>query len=191
MYAATKNCKASILLIILWTVLFILSKRFNLIQGFSGRGIKLIGNEYYRYFTGPLLHFNLIHLSVNIIAVFWIGYFAEQSIGSIRFFFFGVVASTLTELLYSLLCNTSENNIGGSVWAFCYIGLLLVLQLLKPDFPRFHKNTYYGSYIIGYAILGNVPFLSFMTTGTVITHLCAFLTGCILGAIGIFLKFFR
>lgn len=188
MLAKITKYKATFLLIAIWVVLFPLSKRFDLLHSLAARGINNIGHDYYRFFTGPLLHFNLVHLLINTVAIYWVGYFAEQSIGSVRFFTFGLIASALAECVYSYICNNSENNIGGSVWVFSFIGLIIVLQLLKPAFPRFHLGAKYGNWILAYGILGNIPVLSFMSFGTVITHLCALVIGSILGVLGIYLK---
>lgn len=186
--------KATVLLITLWIILFLLDKKLNLLSLFSGRGMRLIGHEYYRFATGPLLHVNLVHLLVNIIALYWAGYFAEKHIGSIRYLAFGLIGSILSEMIYSCIFKYSDNNFGGSVWVFLYIGLLFILHISKPGFPKFRLGTRYGNWIVGYSIIGNIPFLSFipwfsfLSFGTVIIHLCALAVGIILGLLGIYFK---
>lgn len=190
------NRQASAILIAIWTILFLLNQSFDLLPLLAGQGLESIGRQYYRFLTGPLLHFNLIHLLININALYWVGYFAEERIGSIHYFAVGLIGSTLVEIIYSCIYKSSANNIGGSVWVFIYIGLVFVFQLLKPDFPKIHLGTWYGNWILGYSILGNIPLLSFipqlsfMSYGTTVTHLCALAVGAILGLIGIYLKLF-
>lgn len=178
-----RSLKASLLIAALWTALFILDRCVGLMPALAGKGIGDIGGEYYRYATGPLLHFNLLHLLVNAVTVCWVGYYMEARVGSLRFFLFGLAAGTLAELLYALIFPHSQDNIGGSVWIFAYIGLIVVSKLFRPDYlPRFRLGTWYGNWIVAYAILGNIPFLSFMDGGTVVTHLIALTTGGVLGA---------
>lgn len=183
-----KNHKATFLLITIWTILYLLGKRLDLLSPLAGQGIDVMGREYYRLVTGSLLHSYFIHLLVNIIALYWTGYFTEQHVGSIRFFFFGLMASTMAQVIFSCIYHNADGNTGGSPWVFSYIGLIFVLQLLRSDFPRFHLGTRYGNWIFGYCILGNLPFLFFVSWGTVVIHLCAFIMGGILGVLGICLK---
>lgn len=183
-----KTCKATTLLMVVWVVLFAFSNPFALVPRFAGNGFDIIGLEYYRMFTGPLLHFNIIHLIANVIGLYFVGFFVERSIGSLRFLLFGLVAATLSEVLCAFIMPTSDTRIGGSTWVFAFIGLIVALQLFSPDFPRFRLGTWYGNWILGYAILGNVPFMSFMGVGTVVTHLCALVAGAVLGGVGIWMK---
>lgn len=188
MWRTVKACKGTFLLIALWTVLFFCSAPFSLPFYMSGRGIHVINQEYYRLLTGPLLHYNLLHLMANVAALYWVGWFLERHMGSIRFLLFGLTASTVSQFIYACLDSETKNHIGGSVWIFAFLGLLVALQFLKPQFPRFHLGTWYGNYILGYAILGNIPIFSFMSFGTIVTHLCAFTVGLVLGLLGIFCK---
>lgn len=182
-----KRCKATFILITTWSLLYLTGKKIDLLYYFAGKGIQNIGNEYYRFFTGPLLHFNLLHLIVNISAIFWVGYFLEKGIGSIKFIMFGLAIGTFAEFLYASIFRTSENNIGGSVYIFAYIGLIIALQIYKKDFAKFQIGTSYGNWILSYAILGNVPFLPLITFGTISIHFIAVFLGSVIGAI--FIKF--
>lgn len=183
-----KSYKATFILIAIWIVMFIISVRVDLLYYLAGKGISIIDHEYYRFFTGPLLHFNILHLLVNISGVFWVGYFIEQKVGSAKFLVFGLVVSTIAEIIYSFIFRTSENNIGGSVCVFAFIGLIITLLLLKPDLYKFRLGTWYGNWILSYAILGNVPILPIITPGTISIHFIALLSGGVLGALGIVLK---
>lgn len=189
-----QGCRATWALMAVWAVLFVLDRRFGLMPYLAGQGIGMIGHAYYRFFTGPLLHFNLGHLLANLIGIYWVGCFAERSLGSVRFFAFGAVAGTLAEGLFACLVPAAGASAGGSIWVFSYLGLIIALQLFKPAFPRFQARTQYGEWILGYSLLGNLPFLSlipvfsFVSIETVVTHLCALAVGFALGALGIVLK---
>lgn len=188
-----KSCKATCAILILWTILFLLGIPADLATPFAGRGIGIIGHEYYRFFTGSLLHVNAAHLIANSIGIYWAGYFAERSVGSIRFFAFGMIASALAQCMYAFIRTNSES-VGGSIWVFAYVGLILVFQFLKPRFPRFHLRTQYGEWILGYCFWGNflplsfIPIFSFMSVETVVIHLCALAAGCAAAAAGAFFK---
>lgn len=188
MFGMIRSHKGTFTLITTWIIIFFISTRIDLLYYLAGTGIDNIGHEYYRFITGPLLHFGWVHLLLNISGMFWVGYFIEQNIGSVKLVVFGLVASTFTEIIYACIYRTSENNIGGSVYVFAFIGLIIVLQILKPNFPKFRLGTWYGNWILSYGILGNVPFIPFMTSGTIITHLLALVIGGVLGVLAILLK---
>lgn len=191
MLKTAKRLKATFALIGIWTVLLLLTGRYGLVEQFAGLGMKQIGHEYYRFFTGSLLHFNLFHLLINSIVLYWVGYYAEEGIGSVRFFIFGLVAAALAFLMYACILPNSGSCIGGSVVVFSYMGLIIALQFYKPDFPRFQRKARYGSWIIGYGIIGNmfflsfIPFLSFLSFSTLVIHVCALGAGAVLGWLGI------
>lgn len=54
----------------------------------------LEGGEYYRIFTSMFLHFGVEHIFQNMIFLFLIGCYLEDALGSIRYFFFYLLAGT-------------------------------------------------------------------------------------------------
>lgn len=62
--------------------------------------------------------------------------------------------------------------IGGSPVVFALIGFILISQLMRKSLPRFQLGTWYGNWIVGYAVLGNLPFFS-GNASTLIIHLMA------------------
>lgn len=181
-------CRASVAIIAVWIVVYITGRFIELPPLLEGRGISLLRGEYYRFLTGPLLHRNLAHLLLNCVTMFWVGYYMEAAVGSLRFLLFGLVTATLAEFVYACLFRTSLYNIGGSAWIFSYIGLIAVCLLMKPGFPRFRLGTWYGNWILGCVVLGNLPFWPLVDVGAVMIHLIAFLLGGGLGALGLWLK---
>ncbi len=180
--------KGTLFILTLWVILFLLSPSGNFTMQLSGKGLNLIGTEYYRFLTGPLLHFNVLHLVFNAITLYWLGCFLEPQVGSVRFVVFAIAAATLAEAIYCTIFRYSEHVIGGSVCLFALMGLLMLLQILRPEVPRFMLGTWYGNWIVGYAILGNIPMFSFTDIGTVSLHIIALLTGVLLGIISVFCK---
>ena len=180
------NYKATSGFIIAFVILYIIDIQIDLSQYLSAKGIDIIGHEYYRFVTGPFLHFNLIHMLANVAALFWVGYFLEVSLGSVNFVLFGVLSSTIAEIINSFIYRSSQKNIGASVYVFAFLGLIVVTQILKSDFPKFHLRTWYGNWLLFYAIIGNIPVFSFMGDGTLVLHFISFVTGVVIGLCGMY-----
>lgn len=175
--------KITISIIIIWTILFLINKNINIIQLLGGRGLNKIDGQYYRLLTGILLHNNLIHLIGNCFALYYVGYYLENSIKSGWFLIFGVVACIVSETIYFSIYRNSNNSFGGSTLIFAFIGLILVLQALKPEFPRFKVNETYGNFILIYGIISNIPVLSFISGTTIISHSISLGVGTLLGVV--------
>lgn len=115
----------------------------------------------------------------------------KKSLGSVIFVAFGVLTSTLAEMINSFTFTTSQNNIGASVYVFAFLGLIMVTQIIKSDFPKFQLGTWYGNGLVAYAVIGNIPIMSFMDFGTIAIHLISFITGIVIGALGITFNMIR
>lgn len=175
--------KITISIIIIWIILFLINKNINIIQPLAGRGFNKIDGQYYRVLTGVLLHNNLIHLMGNCFALYYVGYYLENSIKSGWFLIFGVVACIISEIVFSSIYRNANNSIGGSTLIFAFIGLIMVLQVLKPEFPRFKINEAYGNFILIYGIVSNIPILSFISGSTIISHSISLGVGTLLGIV--------
>ena len=182
------NLKGTFICIAIWSCVFILKEPLNLLDLLSSKGVSNLGVAYYRLFTGALLHVNIIHLLANVVTMFWVGYFLERSLGSIKMILFILCATFIANLIFSFIYKAATSVIGGSVCVFTCIGLIIALQLFKPDFPRFHLGTWYGNWILVYSIVGNFPVMSFMDYTTVTIHIIALVTGILLGSGSILLN---
>ena len=89
--------KGTLALILVWIILWSLTRTTNIAPYLSGKGLSRIGHEYYRLITAGLTHTNFIHLLVNVLAMFWVGYLYEGHLGSGRFLAIGVVCAVLTQ----------------------------------------------------------------------------------------------
>ncbi len=178
-----KRLKVSFGMIAMWTVFYIADLALGWMPLLSGRGFFVINGEYYRLFTGFLLHGNVIHLAVNAAAMYWFGCYLERNLGSKRFFLFSAVAVLLAQAAYYALFPKIDDVFGGSMLTFTYIGLILALRLFKPSFPRLKLGTWRGNWIVIYAIAGNIPIFSFMNLYTVALHAVSLSVGFVVGVL--------
>ncbi len=176
-----KHIKATLLIIFIWVVLYVINIFVDLIPTLSGRGFNLMNGEYYRIITCALLHTDFLHLLANCLALYWIGYYLECNIGSGKFLLFALVAYIASETVFFSIFRDAENSFGGSSITFALIGLILILQFAKPVFPKLKLGTWYGNWIVFYSVLGNIPILPFMDFSTVVIHLVSFSIGAVLG----------
>lgn len=74
--------KTGYLWIAAWLVFYALGFRTDMPKLFANRGLHIIGKEYYRLFTGLLLHVNLFHLAVNAAGMYFVtGFLNGQTDG--------------------------------------------------------------------------------------------------------------
>ena len=104
------SAKSTLFIIIVWVILFLINQKINIIPILCGKGINIITGEYYRFITGAMLHNNFIHLLANCLALYWIGYYLEKSIGSGKFLAFGTIGCILSEVTFLLIYNKADNS---------------------------------------------------------------------------------
>lgn len=166
--------------IIMWGIVYFISFRVDCFKLLANKGFNIIGNEYYRFFTGLLVHVNLFHLIINAITLYYVIHFLDGEINKIKLLFFSIMASFLANMLFSLLYPDSQS-IGGSPVVFSLIALIVVFQIFKGD-VSIHNIGGAGQWLIGYAILSNIPIFS-NNISTLIIHLLAFLVAFGLGIV--------
>lgn len=88
-----------------------------------------VGGEYWRLFTSMFMHWGIIHLAVNMYALYGIGRILEPFLGSLRFFVFFLVTG-LTAGLASLYFNVYVVSAGASGAIFGLYGYLIMQQVL-------------------------------------------------------------
>ena len=57
--------KGTLLIILIWIVFFLVSMTTNITSQLGGKGITVIDGEYYRIFTGALLHNKLKMINIH------------------------------------------------------------------------------------------------------------------------------
>jgi len=166
-----------------WLGFYLLGFKMNCVEALGNKGIHVIGNEYYRFFTGLLLHVNLFHLLINMVALYWVGDFLKGQVGELKLLCFSAVAALLANVVFSFLYPECSS-IGGSPVVFSLIGLIFILQLMRKDLPRLQLHSVHGSWIIGVAVLGNIPVFS-KNISTLVIHMLALAAAMAMGFVGI------
>ena len=179
--------KSTFFIILIWIILFLVNKKVNIIPLLCGNGINNMNGEYYRFFTGSILHNDFIHLLVNCIALYCIGYYLEITIGSIKYLILGILACILSDVIFLSIYNETKSSFGGSTFTFAFIGLILVFQLFKPRFERLKLGTWYGNCILIYGVFSNIPNFYFIDITTLVSHFISLSVGFLLGAFYIFI----
>ena len=169
---------ASLIICLAWIIVWILVvTNKNTLGIVCGKGIRQVGNQYYRFFTAGLTHTHILHMLANVCAMFWIGYLYEQRLGSVRFFLIAIFCAIASQVIFLGIYSDATENFGGSGYNFALCGFGLTMQFLAPDFPRITYGTWSGNWLIYSLIIGNIPILSFMNGTTVIFHAIAFAIG--------------
>lgn len=184
-----KKLKESNLWIMLWLLVFFAGFFTNISDAFSNHGIRMINGEYYRFFTGLLLHTGVIHILGNILGIYFTGSFLDEQFSQWKLFLITAFSGTLTNIFFAFIAPNSIS-VGGSPIVFSLIGLICVSQMLCKSVPRFHFKTRYSEWIVGYAILSNISLL-FGNFSILIVHGLSFLISFLLGFIAIKLNFFK
>ncbi len=164
---------------VLWLVFFFLGMKTNLTEILGNKGLHVISNQYYRFFTGLLIHVNIFHMAINITALYWVNKFLQTQAIGLRPLCFSVVTAIIANILFSAIYPESTS-VGGSPVVFSLIGLIVIFQLFHPELPRFQVGTAYASWIIGYGILGNIPVFS-KNISTFVIHALAILISLAFG----------
>jgi rhomboid protease GluP len=94
----------------------------------SDYGPLTMGGQWWRMFTSMFLHFGVIHLALNMWALYDSGRMAERLFGSARFLLL-YVAAGLAGSITSLLWNPQVNSAGASGAIFGVLGGLLAFTL--------------------------------------------------------------
>jgi membrane associated rhomboid family serine protease len=96
-------------------------------QDQSGNLIGLAHGEWWRLITAAFLHANLLHLGMNMLALWWFGRPVELVLGSGRFLLLYVV-SGLSGSAGALLVSPQSITVGASGAIFGILGAALVLE---------------------------------------------------------------
>ena len=142
-----KKLKESTVWIIIWILMYLAGFFTNVSDIFSNRGIHIINGQYYRFFTGLLLHTGLIHILGNILGIYFTGKFLDHQISQWKLLLITVFSATSANAIFSVIAPNSIS-VGGSPIVFSLIGLVCVSQFLCKDTPRFHFRTQYGEWIV-------------------------------------------
>lgn len=180
--------KCSYIWTIIWVVFYLIGLKFDLSSLLACKGGNIINGEYYRYFTGLFLHVNVIHLIINCIGIYWVGHFLNGKVNDWKLFVFSFVCATIANVFFSLYAKESIS-VGGSLVIFSLIGLIIVLQVFRKELPSFNPKSIAESWILGYAIFGNIPLFS-GNISTLVIHVISLIVGILFGFFAIMFRFF-
>lgn len=175
-------------LIVIWFVIWLLVQKSDLMEQFTGKGMNLIGNQYYRFGTALFLHKDLFHVVANAVALYWVGVYLEPQSSSARLCVFALFMGALSQFFFGVIYRESTS-FGGSPIVFALIGLIIAWNVMKAGNTRFQLGTWYGNWILGYAVLSNLPFFGNGLSALVI-HSISLVLGALFGGIAIGLRFF-
>ena len=86
--------------IIMWGTIYLASFKADCFHLLSNKGTNIIENQYYRFFTGLLVHVNCFHLIINAAALYWVLYFLDGKINEIKLMIFSLVTGSLTNMIF-------------------------------------------------------------------------------------------
>lgn len=174
-------------MIVVWLVMCVICQKTDLASGLANKGLSVYGGEYYRFITTLFLHNNFLHMLVNASALYFVGEYLEPQINPAKLLIFSLLIGVATEILFATICKNAVS-MGGSPIVFALIGLIIALQIMKTDANKFQLGTWYGNWIIGYAVLANIPVFSTSFTSTLIIHGLPLILGILMGCLGVGLK---
>ena len=177
------NFRLNHIWLILWIVVFVLSSRINITEILANKGINIIENEYYRFFTGLFVHVNVLHLVANVVTLYFVVDFLYGQVDSMKLLVFSAMVGIISNFIFSMIYRDSVS-VGGSPIIFAMIGVLIALQLHSKDVARFTLDTLQGKWIVAYAILSNIPFFS-GNISTLVIHGISLILSFIITSFGI------
>lgn len=142
----------------------------------SSCSIGHLNGEFYRYFTGSLLHGSFFHLLWNVLAMICAGSLISPYLGKLKtaaVFCFGCIAG---EIVFSI-CFDYMYGCGASGGIFAIIAAALVCWLRFPEKFNFHWYRIDLIFIIVYFFAAND------NVSSVITHSFGFVFGTIISVL--------
>ncbi len=152
-----------------------------------GSEINPNGHMFYRYITVVFTHSFIIHLAVNMVALYFVGNFVEEKIGSrltlILFFSTGIIEAVITDPMYLMYNSSYDMNTavcaGASGAVFGLMGVGLIICLFNRDKFKSMKLSHkivLALYGIIFTYLANGELISWTT----FAHNNGFIVGIII-----------
>jgi membrane associated rhomboid family serine protease len=95
------------------------------------QGAAVAAGDWYRLVTSMFLHGSLIHLALNMLALWWLGSVVEQALGTWRFLLVYFVSGLAGSAGALLLSNPLQPTVGASGAIYGILGALLILEWLQ------------------------------------------------------------
>ena len=156
-----------------------LTNNLTLVQHGAIYGPLVLRGEWWRIITGAFLHGGLLHIALNMFALFQVGTFLEMLVGSRRMlavYFISMIGSGIAVVLFSHDAVT----VGASGAIFGIFGALVAIGLRLGPRGRGLVQQTLPIVLINLAITFTVPIIS--VAGHLGGLVCGFLTGLVLVA---------
>lgn len=131
--------------------------------------------QLYRLLTYGFTQSSIIHLVVNVVALWIAGGFFENNVGRIKLLAIFVIGLILPGCILVLIF-PNDLYYGASPAVFAYIGVLVHWALREKDLWKTYRAQKGFGYVVGYFFLSNV-----LGVATLVFHMLGFLTGILLG----------
>ncbi|MCQ2815902.1 MAG: rhomboid family intramembrane serine protease [archaeon] len=95
-------------------------------------------HQYYRLFTAIFLHDRISNIIPNIVSIFFLGFYIENILGSLRFSFLFLFSGFIGNL-YSTVFNRSTLSVGASICSMGISGIFLINFIIKYNRSSFIK----------------------------------------------------
>ena len=177
-----------LILVFVFIILFVITSNNELIfNKLASCDLQYMQNEYYRWFTAILLHFNFSHIFFNSLALIAVGSLISPFIGKCKTAFIFFICGALAEVIYSFIVTNSVvvYGAGSSGGIFALIATLMVCYLRFP--AAFPSKWYRVDVIIVVAFF----FLANDNIGSFLTHIFGFTIGIIIAFIMIVFKIIK
>lgn len=178
--------KVTFIIIFTLLLLFILDLivfKGTLLELGCSKGFNAIDKtEWYRFVTGSFFHGNILHLTANILGIYFVGVILENKIGSFNFLLIYLFSNIFQSLVWGMVFQDNGLGYGASPGIYSLIGCLLIIYLNNTNLIKPYFNTWSLNYIIWYFFLGNI-----IGAGGLMAHSLGFTFGIVISMV-FFLK---
>ena len=108
----------------------------------------VLTGQVWRLFTAMFLHFGALHLLLNMLALYNIGYFLEDYIGSKKYltiYLLGGICGNLSVMISDSITNAYVIGAGASGAIFAVLGALVCIAKFEPQSHLDYKNLLYST----------------------------------------------
>lgn len=107
----------------------------------------VLSGQVWRLFTSMFLHFGLTHILMNMMALYSIGYFLEEYIGTKKYlliYLLGGICGNLGVIVSDMITGSSAMGAGASGAIFAILGAILYIAKFEPQSHLDYKNVIFS-----------------------------------------------
>ena len=114
-----------------------------------------VGHQYWRLFTAMFLHAGLLHLALNMYALYLFGFLVEEAFGKVKFLAIYLVSGLLASAVSFAFGPTLEVGVGASGAIFGLLGAWVAFNYRRRSSPMASANLRWAFMLIAInAVLG-------------------------------------